>query len=1091
MMKKTILILFTLNALLSCAGDRQINVHELKQNFMDPPDWAKPYVMWYWMGGNISRDGLKKDLDAMKEAGVGGAQIFNIRTHSPAGPVKIMSPEWYSLMEYAISYGGELGLDIALYNSMGGWSASGGPWVTPEMAMQELVWSEFQTVGGKHFEESLTHPPVNLDYYRDVAVIAFPTPALELCQTSFKVEGSQLDDPQLMFDGNRRSWTGIKKGNDGIIFLQLKYDQPFSAQSVSLLTTFQKGFTAEKLLCSNDGKEWEEVLSFKTPRVYMSVVRNFPQVTARYWRVEFEGESFVGEFRLENIPRITDWTAKMMGDPYNEENPEFSDVELSQNVGISKDEIIDLTSRMDPGGHLKWDVPEGSWTILRFGHTPTGSTVEPSAPEAKGLEIDKFSKAALDLHWEKSVQPWLDNPNTKMAIKSFHIDSYERYYQTWTPRMEKEFHDLRGYGITGYLPVLTGRIVNNLNDSERFLWDFRNTVTDLIHENYFGHMQQLCEQAGKQFSLEPYHQNQFNNVAAASKADIPMCEFWVDYNTVSGVEHLKKAASPAHVYGKPIIQCEALTARSSSGGNYSSDFWDLKPHVDAILCGGVNRLCFHVSVHQPWDHIYPGQSLAVFGTHFERTNTWWKQMPAFTKYISRSQYLLQQGTFVADVLYSVGENSPNESFIPSGQMSIPRGYDYDICDPNAILNLARVKNGGLVLPSGISYRLLVLPDVPYMTPEMIERIAELLSAGACIMAPKPEHSPSLAGQPVSDVTVTELATKLWGKENGSSVDRMIGNGRLLWGMSVEEALQIIDVKHDFNSDSGIPLRHIHKKIQGKDFYFLANPAGEKLFTTATFRVASGIPTLWNPLNGEVRDLPVYKQGNGNTTLKLEFEPLGSYFILFNRSENDPGETVGNFPGLETLKTIEGEWEVQFDPEWGGPEERVKFTSLVDWTDRPEEGIKYYSGTATYYKSFDFPGLPSGTPLYLDLGRFDNVAEVRLNGQNLGVVWCAPWHVEITDVIKAGGNQLEIDIISVWANRLIGDEQLPADCEYSKGTQHRTGTWRMLQRFPPWFDGNEPRTSGRYTFPTCNHWTKDSPLLPAGLLGPVTIQMEKQ
>ena len=1058
---------------------------------MNPPDSAKPYVMWYWMGGNISKTGLKKDLDAMKEAGVGGAQIFNIRTHSPAGPVKILSPEWYELMEYAISYGEELGLDIALYNSMGGWSASGGPWVTPEMAMQELVWSEIQTDGGKAFNERLPHPPVNLDYYRDVAVVAFPTPAGELSQSSFKVEGSQLDDPQLMFDGNRRSWTGVKKGRNGSIYLQLNYDQPFTAQSVSLLTTFQKGFKAGKLLSSHDGKEWEEVLFFKTPRVYMSVVRNFPEVTARYWRVEFEGESFVGEFRLDNTPRITDWTKKMMADPYNEEDPGFSEFEPDRTAGIIKDEILDLSSRMDSAGHLEWEVPEGNWTILRFGHTPTGSTVEPSAPEAKGLDVDKFNTAALDFHWEKSVQPWLDNPKTNSAISAFHIDSYERYYQTWTAQMEIEFRDLRGYGLSSYLPVLTGRVVNNLNESERFLWDFRNTVTDLIHENYFGHMQQLCEQAGKQFSLEPYHMNQFNNVAAASKADIPMCEFWVDYESVAGVEHMKKGASPAHVYGKPIIQCEALTARSSSGGNYSSDFWDLKPHVDAILCGGVNRLCFHVSVHQPWDNIYPGQSLAVFGTHFERTNTWWKQMPAFTKYISRSQYLLQQGTFVADVLYSVGENSPNESFIPSGQMSLPRGYDYDICDPNAILNLVSVKEGRLELPSGMSYRLLVLPDVPYMTPEMIKRIDELVRAGACIIAPKPVNSPSLSGQPASDKTVAELAAKLWGKEDGTSTNRKAGKGRILWGVSVEEALQIIDVKPDFITDSENQVRHIHKKIHGKDFYFLANSASEKLVAMATFRVASGVPTLWNPLNGEIRDLPVYKQEDGNTTFKLEFDPLESYFISFSHSEDDSPESTKNFPKLETLKTIKGDWEVQFDPEWGGPEGRVKFTSLEDWTERPEEGIKYYSGTATYHKTFDLPEMQSGKPLYLDLGQFDNVAEVRLNGQNLGVIWCAPWHVDITDAIKFEGNQLEIDIISVWANRLIGDEQLPADCEYSKGNQHRTGTWRMLQGFPAWFDGSEPRTSGRYTFVTCNHWTKDSPLLPAGLLGPVTIQAEKK
>lgn len=1090
-MMKTVLIILPIIVLLSCGEDRQNNVQELEQNFLNPPDSAKPYVMWYWMGGNISKTGLKKDLDAMKEAGIGGAQIFNIRTHSPSGAVKILSPEWYQLMEFAITYGGELGLEIALYNSMGGWSASGGPWITPEMAMQELVWSEKQTEGGKQFNETLPQPPMNLNYYRDAAVIAFPTPDGELNKTSFKLSTSQSDDTQKMFDGNRRSWTGIKKGADGQIYMQLKYDQPFTAQSISLLTTFQKAFTAGKLLSSDDGNNWNEVLSFQTPRVYMSVVRNFPEITAKYWRVEFEGESFVGEFRLENIPRISDWTAKMMADPYNEENPEFSDVEESQNVGIRKDEIIELPARMDSSGHLRWDVPEGNWTIIRFGHTPTGSTVEPSAPEAKGLDIDKFNTNAADLHWRESVKPWLDNPGTKSVISAFHIDSYERYYQTWTAQMAKEFYDLRGYTFTGYLPVLTGRIVNNLNESERFMWDFRNTVTDLIHENYFGYMQKLCAEAGKKLSIEAYHMNQFNNVSAGSKADIPMCEVWVDYNTVVAVEHLKKGASPAHVYGKPIVQCEALTARSSNGGNYSSDFWDLKPHVDAILCGGVNRLCFHVSVHQPWENKFPGQSLAVFGTHFERTNTWWKQMPAFTKYITRSQYLLQQGTFVADVLYSVGENSPNEFFRPSGWMSLPRGYDYDICDPNAILNLLEVKNGRITTQGGNSYRLLVLPDLPYMTPQMVKRIDELVHAGATVLSPKPQNSPSLSGQPVSDNLVAEIADKLWGTQSESILNRRVGKGRILWGMSVDEALQVIDVKPDFITDSKNPVRHIHKVIQGEDFYFLANSARENSTTKATFRISSGTPKLWDPLTGEVRALPNYKQEQGMTAIPLEFAPLESYFISFRNSEDDSPKSAKNFPKLETLKTIEGDWDVQFDPKWGGPVNRVNFTKLEDWTRRPEEGIKYYSGTATYYKTFDMPSIEHGKRLYLDLGKFDNVAQVRINGNDAGIVWCAPWRVDITDVVQAKGNELEIDIISVWANRLIGDEQLPADCEYSKGNQHRTGTWRMLQGFPAWFDGSEPRTSGRYTLATCNHWTKDSPLLPAGLLGPVTIKKESK
>ena len=1049
---------------------------DLKADFKNPPDARKPYVMWYWMGGNISKEGVKADLDGFKRAGIGGVQIFNIGGgNALKGAVQILSPEWRDIMTFAITYAGELGIDVALYNSMGGWSASGGPWVTPEMAMKEIVWAETTIKGGSAVSQQLAQHPGHLDFYRDVAVVAFPTPKCELNDANFKATASKTDGIHKMSDWNRRSWSWVRKDADGAIWVQLEYDQPCSARSLTLLTTFQKDLSPGKLLASDNGTEWREVLSYELPRRWMSISRSFPETTAKFWRVEFEKECYVGELKLSGGVRIEDWTTKMMADPYNQENVPFSKERVAQEQLIQKKSLIDLTAKMDANGVLNWDAPSGDWTVLRFGYAPTGSKVEPADPEVGGLEVDKFNSAALDLHWENSLQPWLDDPLTKPFISATHSDSYERFYQTWTKTMAQEFEQLRGYSLSEYLPVLTGRIVGDLFESERFLWDYRATVVDLINENYFAHLQRLSEKNEIKFSLEPYHMSQFNSVTAGGLADIPMCEVWNQKGGAAGPYWMKMAASPAHIYGKPIVQCEALTSRPPNGGDYSSDFWDLKPTTNGILAGGVNRFCFHVSVQQPWtDNTAPGQTLAIFGTHFERTNTWWEQMPAFTSYISRAQSVLQHGKFVGDILYSTGENSPCTSLEPRGLFTPPQGYDYDICDPKSILTRMSVKDGRFVLPDGISYSLLVLPDDTSMTLPMLKKLGEFLKNGATIVAPKPVASPSLTGQPAADLKLQQLADHLW----NDYADQ------IFWNVSVSDVVKKMKIQPDFKAQPGFPSRWIHKTIEGDDYYFIANGSNKAVKIKATFRTTQGKPQLWIPHTGEIRELADYTQTGSSTVVQLEFVAHEAYFVVFTKADAPVAQQ--NFPSYDTIADLTGEWMVEFDEAWGGPTEPVLFKTLEDWTTRPEPGIKYYSGTATYRKTFDLPKrLKQGERLFLNLGKFKNVAEVRVNGKDAGIVWCAPWQVEITDLVNSANNQLEIDIVNLWVNRLIGDEQLPEDVEYS------TGAWHIVKKWPKWMtDPETPRTSGRYTFSTFNHWNEDkknSPLLTSGLLGPVTLQ----
>ena len=1022
----------------------------LSRQFADPPDGVKPYVFWYWINGNISREGLAADLDAMKQAGIGGAVIFNIGRHGPAGPVKVLSPEWRELMRFAIRRAGELGIKVSLNNSMSGWSSSGGPWITPEMAMQKVTWSETRIKGGGAFDGTLPVPPVKLDCYRDIAVIAFPTPAAE-CG----------DEPH----------PEVRSGN-GTVDLRFPGSEPVSVRSVSIVPPESQSLPDGKLLASDDGEIWREVLAFSKLRKFAPVNRVFPAEKARFWRFEFSSGVPLAEIRLEPAYRIADWTGKALFDPYGLDKPEFTDdpaLQAPDGCVIERQRIVDLSGKTDADGRLHWDVPAGDWTVLRFGYTPTGSKPEPS-PEGCGLECDKLSPAALDVHWQNSVQPWLDDPGLNRLIQYVHVDSYERFAQNWTARMTEEFRKRCGYELTEYLPALTGRVVGDVRESERFLWDFRKTVTGLMHENYFGHMRELCAKAGKQFTCEPYHQNQFDNVTAGGQADVPMCEVWAGPQPAAPY-WMKLGASPAHVYGRQIVQCETMTANGPNGGNWSNDFRDMKTGCDAVFCGGINRMVFHVYVHQPWTNLVPGQTLAVFGTHFERSNTWWKQMPGFTRYVSRCQHLLQQGRFVADILYSCGENSPNAGLELSGPDAPPAGYDYDVCDPYVIMNRLTVKDGRLTLPEGGSYRLLVLPDDTAMTPEMVRCIGGLTAAGASVAAPRPVHSPGLSGQPAADEQVRAMADTIWGAHDGK--------GRIFPVQPLSQVLAGLDIQPDFKTGTDVPVRYIHKQIDGTDCYFVASSSDKPFRTDAAFRTTNGIPQLWDPCTGEIRDLPVFQKEGRCTVVPLRFEPRQSFFVVFNGG-GKPGRSGGcNFPEYRPVAELEGPWNVTFALPSGST--NAVFAALEDWSKRPEPGIRYYSGTATYRKQFDFSGPAAGNPVYLDLGRVKNVAEVRLNGKPLGIVWCAPWRVEITGAVQAGDNVLEVDVINLWVNRLIGDEQLPADCEYT------AGVWRLLKEWPEWLVKNGPRTSGRRTFSTFKHWDKNSPLMESGLLGPVTVQ----
>ncbi|OGD18772.1 MAG: hypothetical protein A2W03_12360, partial [Candidatus Aminicenantes bacterium RBG_16_63_16] len=790
------------------------------------------------------------------------------------------------------------------------------------------------------------------------------------------------------------------------------------------------------------------------------------------------------------------------------------------------------TGRLTPEGRLDWDVPAGRWTILRFGRTTTGANTRPAPVPGLGLECDKLDAAAFDAHYDAFVGALLREigprrTDGQAGWTTLHIDSWEMGAQNWTAAFREEFRKRRGYDPLTYLPAVTGRFVDDMEISERFLWDLRRTAQDLVMENHAFRLKELGRRDGFRLSIEPYDMTPCADMTLGTAADVPMSEFWLyGFHTAHSVI---QAAGIAHTGGKRIMAAEAFTSDDREA--WQAHPASMKPLGDWAFTVGVNRIVFHRYQNQAGITARPGMTMGPYGVHWERTQTWWDMVPAYHEYLARCQLMLRQGLPVADVCFLVAEGAPHAFRPPAsalrGDPPGPAGPAFDGCPPETLLASAAVKDGRLVFPDGMSYRVLVLPERETMTPALLKKVRDLVEAGATVIGPRPRKSPSLAGYPECDAEVLRLAGELWGGCDGENVtEHAFGLGRVVWvrGLEsgaglppiektlagplyagretwsvgappidepsqygdfavVEAELAKMSVKPDFASDA--PLRWTHRRDGSADIYFVANPSAAAMVTTAVFRVSGRRPELWDPVTGTIRKLSAFAAKGERTSVPLRLEPFQSIFIVFREAEPPAAEGTPAPPDRDLRAAAEivmlaGPWEVSFDPEWGGPE-KIVFDRLEDWSRRPEDGIKFYSGTAVYRKTFDLPSSAAaeGGRLWLDLGTVRNIASVRLNGRDLGIVWCDPWRVEITDAVKWKADRLEIRVANLWPNRLIGDESEPPDAEYGRGGN--------LARWPEWLLEGKPRPSpGRRTFSTWRHFAADSPLLPSGLLGPVRI-----
>ncbi|MDR1723201.1 MAG: glycosyl hydrolase [Tannerella sp.] len=759
---------------------------------------------------------------------------------------------------------------------------------------------------------------------------------------------------------------------------------------------------------------------------------------------------------------------------------------------IKKSEIKDITALMQPDGTLKWDVPEGKWTVMRFGRRNNGAVTRPAPRPGLGMEADKCDTLAMSRHLDRFIGElfrYNNMPGGSKALETIHIDSWEMGAQNWTPRFREEFTNRRGYDPQPYYPAYVGLIVENRETTERFLWDMRQTIMELIVENHISYTKEYAHRYGLQLSIEPYDMNPASDLELAAAADMPMCEFWSPggYNTSFSTG---EGASVAHLLGQNVVPAEAFTAHLDAWRQHPAS---VKNQGEWAFAAGVNRLMYHTYQHQCLpDNVKPGMTMGPYGVHWDRNQTWWHLSDAYHSYVARCQFMLQQGRTVADILYLALEGAPNVFRAPaSAYVENPletmtpdrRGYNFDGCPPSMLYS-AKVEDGRVVFPSGATYQALVLPVYETMTPGLLGKIRDLVNEGATVVGLPPLMSPSLSDYPACDKEIKDMATELWGGYDfpDGIVARQFGKGRIVWGNDLtntdnlyphyEVVAKLLGETSPPDFETTAPVRYTHRTTAREEIYFVSNSTDNQVNAICKFRVASDIkPELWNPVTGDTRALPEYSELAGQTEIPLKFDAYEGYFIVF-RQQQGKSDSKYNFPEIRQIAVLDKPWKISFDPKWGGPSE-VIFDQLTDWSINPDEGIKYYSGSAFYRQTFDLPDDANAKTLYLDLGKVCNMAHVKLNGQDLGTVWTSPWRVEITKAVKPSNNELEIEVVNLWANRLIGDEQKPDD-------GIKDGKW------PEWLLNGAPRSGGRYTFASYRHYKKDSPLTESGLLGPVRI-----
>ncbi|QDV72505.1 glycosyl hydrolase [Botrimarina mediterranea] len=1077
----------------------------LEAGWGNPPTMARTRCWWWWLNGNVTRASITRDLEEMKRQGLGGANIIDAggaeqrgNHQVPHGP-DFGSPEWRELFVHALREADRLGLELG-FNIQSGWNL-GGPRVPAEDAAKKLTWSEVTVRGGAKQSISLAQPAAVGGYYRDVAVLALPiaTERADQLAIAVKVDSAQPGHAaSMILDGNPETFwvSGSYERGEGPHVSQphrVEFDFAAPTEVSRVVIHPRDGYGPKRgwLQASDRPRHWRLVSQWRAESGDKPVVIDFEPTAARRLRLIIaeafdprspaaprnvqvaEVEFFNGDKALHRansgLARIENFRQKAYHDYPGAFTATKADHLLRVGEGdpaertVALDEAINLTDRLDSVGELDWEAPPGLWAVVRMGYTLAGSRVSTHSEGWDGWAIDYLDRDAFVAYWDDVIEPLLEaaGPSVGNSLRYLHTDSWELGPVNWTPRLEAEFTKRRGYDPRPYLPALAGYVVGDRETSNRFLNDFRRTLADLIAAGKYATFREFAHAKGLGVHPESGgpHAAPIDALQCLGRNDIAMGEFWARSRThrVNDYERLfvMQSASAAHTYGRRVVLAEAFT---SIGPQWEESPAVLKPVFDRVACEGLNLVMLHTFAASPEEAGLPGQAYFA-GTHVNPNVTWWDKADAFFGYLNRCQFLLQQGLPVADVLHFYGENVPGfvrlKNDFPAGDVT---GFGYDVINAEALVGRVSVADGRLVLPEGTSYRVLSLPPGGTYGLAALRKIAELADAGATIAGPRPEAAIGLLSE-VDQREFDRLVAKLW-DDTGAVSDT-----------TPREVLAETPADFDFTladgaakaDERGDPvLDYFHRRTDGAEVYFLANRTAESVTAECEFRVADAAPAIWDPVTGDRAAAKSYAIGEQTTRVPLTLAPEQALFVVF---QGDRAETLSrndgpNLPVAELAEELTMPWSIQFDAKRGGPAEPVAMETLSDWSQSDDTAVRHYSGTATYTAEWT----PSTKTLkesesgrvWIDLGDVKNVASVRLNGEEQGVAWTPPYRVELHGPLQAD-NHLEIEVVNLWPNRLIGDAALPE--------------------------------SERITRTNITKFQADTPLLPSGLLGPVQVLTE--
>ena len=1087
----------------------------LKEGFDNPGDAHKPWVFWYWINGNITEEGIKADLESMASAGLGGVVLMHINEHHviPAGPVKFLSEDYQSLLAFTFDKASELGLKVNLYNSEG-WSVAGGPWISPEDGMKELSWSE-QQIQDRFQAITFPAPHAPLNFYKDIAVLAFPTPK-GLIEPKFQERVASVNisgnAPQRTvaaknaIDGDWNTLVYPKVDNETKQrFIQIDFSEEYTFRNVFVKYAAYGMMGRNRLLVSDDGKNYREVAFSKRGQIYddLSCFQVEP-IKAKHAKIVFQPtdnkllytampkvDVAVREVIFDNKPRIANWCQKAAHIfPFHMQEAERDAINaaIESNASINPDSIIDVTQYLDENGRLNWIPPNDDWTVIRFGMSSTEAVNRPGSEGGEGLEVDKLSERALDIHFEHYIKR-IAARSQKYVGDSFvstHADSWEVGRQNWTQGFEKDFEDKRGYSLIRLLPVTLGYVVKDETFSERILWDYRKALAELIAERFYGGMQQRANKLGLTFSaqsMKPF----IDNLQALGQADIIYANS--AFRSTNPLENkpnqefayltAKMAASAGSIYNKPV-RSESFTSLPQAN-RWLSHPLTYKSQADTDLAAGVTLTTHHLFTHQPWTTLKPGMTLGYWGIHFERTQTWWHEINTWNEYLTRSHAILSKGQPVFDVLHLLGDDSATTPDKKFALEELPEGYDFEFISTHGLLNQVDVnERGQIVFESGRTYNVLsISPDVS-MRVDVLEQIKYLLLKGVTVVGYPPTFSPSLEGSfdiLRTDERVRYLVEEIWGARFKSQVFK-----------TLEEALNHKDIQPDVlisHTDNRFVWRHHAVFEENTDVYFISNLDQMPAEIELDLRAKGDVVEIWDPLSSNRLLASEYAIENGRTRLKLKFEQAQSLFIILAPQASTVQLLNTNL--LRQLKTLDSPWHVSFIKGVKKPE-AFALNELSDLSVHVDKEVSYFSGTVSYQTEFELAEYLSESQSYfLNLGEAFQFARVRLNGHDLGLRMWMPYHFDISDIVRCGSNRLEIEVTTLWPNRLIGDERLYAETASWKKNGYQGS---QLTNFPKWLEGDAPQQPGlRSTFATWKHWSKDDKLLPSGLLGPVSIMVQ--